>query len=266
MKRIAVFSGLVMGITVFSTIAHGEQPSGKQIVEASYEATRVVGMEAVMTLVISDEQGRERVRKVAQATKLYDDGETEKKLIRFIEPADVKGMGFLTFDHETGDDDKWLYMPALRKTRRIVSSENAKSFMGSEFSYADITRLNLDDFDFSDPVTEEVSGVTCYRIDMKPHNEDIEDENGFSLKVVWVGCNDSVMRKAEYYDLDGELLKELTILKVLEVDTENHRFKPTDMQMINKQNGRCSTFTTGKLLFNPDVKDEFFTSHYLERQ
>ena len=266
MKRIMMLAGLIAGIIAQSSPSTGDNLTGKQIVEASYESTKIAGAEAVMTLVITDKQGRERVRKVAQASKLYDDGDTEKKLIRFISPAEVKGMGFMTYDYEFKDDDKWLYMPALRKTRRIVSSENAKSFMGSEFSYADITRLNLDDFDYSAPVTEEVSSVYCYKIEMTPLDEDIEDENGFSKKILWIGAEDFVIRKAVYYDLDGELQKELVVRKVQEVDTENHKYKPTEMHMTNKQNGRQSTFVTEQLSFNPEVKDDFFTTRYLERQ
>ena len=259
----AVVTALLSGL---SPLHAQETLTGKQIVDASYEATKLAGSEAVATMIIRDEKGRERVRNVAQATKLCDNGETEKKLIRFLAPADVKGTGFLTFDYEDRDDDTWLYMPALRKTRRIVSSEKAKSFMGSEFSYADITRLNLDDFSYSPPVAETVSDTPCYKVEIIPLNDDIMDDNGFSKKVVWAGCDDYVIRKALYFDLDGELHKELEVRKIAELDTAGHKFKPTDMVMTNKQTGRQSMFVTEKISFNPDIKDEYFTTRYLERQ
>ncbi len=92
-------------------------------------------------MIIIDKKGRERVRDTAQITKLYNKGETEKKLIRFLSPADVKGTGFLTFDYEDKDDDMWLYMPALRKVRRIVSSEKIKKALWALNSHMQICRL-----------------------------------------------------------------------------------------------------------------------------
>ncbi|MBN1472852.1 MAG: outer membrane lipoprotein-sorting protein, partial [Syntrophaceae bacterium] len=110
-----------------------------KIVDRSQEVLRVKGVQAVSILRIIDEKGRERVRKIKQVSKLFDNGETEKKLIRFMEPADVKGTGLLAFDYNSKDDDLWVYMPSLRKVRRIVSSEKSKSFFGSEFTYADMS-------------------------------------------------------------------------------------------------------------------------------
>ena len=174
---------------VFSVIAlHAQsQLTGQLIQEISIEATRVAGVEAVATMTIIDSKGRQRVRKLAQISKLYDNGQTEKKLIRFLSPADVKGTGFLTFDYREKDDDKWLYMPALRKTRRIVSSENAKSFMGSEFSYADMTPLAVEDFTYNILGEEDIIGVLCWIIEITPKDDDIADENGFSKKYLISG-------------------------------------------------------------------------------
>ena len=115
----------------FSSLTAQESLTAKQIADKSFNATKLAGSEAVSTMTIIDSKGRERVRKIAQVTKLYQNGDTEKKLIRFLSPADVKGTGLLTYDYNDKDDDMWLYMPALRKTRRIISSEKAKSFMGS---------------------------------------------------------------------------------------------------------------------------------------
>ncbi|MBA7694142.1 hypothetical protein ES703_102749 [subsurface metagenome] len=112
--------------------------SAKQIMDRSFEATKLKGSEAVSTMTIIDSKGRDRVRRIAQVTKLYNSGDTEKKLIRFLSPADVKGTGLLTFDYKVKDDDMWLYMPALRKTRRIISSEKGKSFMGSDYNFSTI--------------------------------------------------------------------------------------------------------------------------------
>ena len=210
MKWLTVLTAIIIILT-FSSIFAQEKPTGREIFDRSIDATRLAGVEATSTMTIIDSKGRERVRKIAQVTKLYDNGDTEKKLVRFLAPADVKGTGLLTYDYLKKDDDMWLYMPALRKTRRIISSEKAKNFMGSEFSYADMTPPNADDFDFKVLGEKNVNGTDCWQLEIIPKNDDIADENGFSKRISFIGKDDYVIRKAIYYDLDGSLYKELNV-------------------------------------------------------
>jgi hypothetical protein len=252
-------------LLISSWLIAQENLTGREIADRAIESTKLVGVEAVATMTIIDGKGRERIRKVAQVTKLYDNGNTEKRLIHFMEPADVKGTGLLSFDYKSKDDDMWLYMPALRKTRRIISSEKSKSFMGSEFSYADTTPPSMSDFNHTILGEEEINGVLCWKIEMVPVNDDIADKNGFSKRISFIGKEDFVIRKGIYYDLDGELHKELTVKKIKEMDPENHKYIITHMIMENRQNNRKSILEVDQAQFNPDVKDEFFTTRYLER-
>ena len=264
-KHIFVFN--IVFICLFLTLS-GEQKSyeGKEIIERSIQATRLAGTQAVAFIKILDQKGRERIRKVAQVTKLYDNGNIEKKLIRFLEPPDVKGVGFLTFDYQDKDDDKWLFMPALRKTRRIVSSENAKNFMGTEFTYADMTPPSLEDFTYRKLGEKDIDGTDCWEIEIVPVDEGIADENGFLKKISFIGKHDFVLRKALYYGLDGERHKELTVHEIKELDRENHRFRIMHMEMENKQNGRRSVLKVEEIQYSPNIKDDYFSIRYLERE
>jgi hypothetical protein len=257
----------ILSLVLSATAANAQALlTGREIQERSIEATRVAGTEGVATMTIIDARGRQRVRKLAQVSRLADGGNTEKKLIRFLAPADVKGTGFLTFDYREDDDDKWLFMPALRKTRRIVSSENAKSFMGSEFSYADMTPPRMDDFAYDVLGESDIRGTLCWELEVIPKDEEIADENGFSKNLVYIGKQDYVIRKAVYFDLDGDLEKELIVHDLKELDTENHKFRLMHMEMVNRQNGRRSIMQVEKVRFVPDVPDSYFTTRYLERQ
>jgi len=266
MKPLITFTVLFIVIAACTTLIAQESLTAKQIADKSFKVTKLAGAEATATMTIIDSKGRERVRKTAQVTKLYENGDTEKKLIRFLSPADIKGTGLLTFDYSEKDDDMWLYMPALRKTRRIISSEKAKSFMGSEFSYADITPPTLDDFNYKKLGEQEVEGILCWEIEMVPIDDDVADENGFSKKISYIGKKDFVIRKAIYYDLDGEIHKELAVKEVKELDKKNHKYRPIYMIMVNKQNDRKSILKVDKIQFNPNVKDGYFTTRYLERE
>ncbi len=262
-NRILIACSLVL--MVLGTLEPQENLTARQIVDTSFQTTKLAGSEMLSTMTIMDSRGRERVRKIATVSKLYDGGETEKRLIRFLSPADVKGTGLLTFDYENKDDDMWLFMPALRKTRRIVSTEKAKNFMGSEFTYADMTPPILDDFSYEILGEEDVAGTACWKIEMIPVDDDVADENGFSRRISFIAKQDFVIRKAVYYDLDGELHKELAVENVKEIDPENRKYRPMRMVMVNKQNGRKSVLNVDEIQFSPDMGDEFFTTRYLER-
>ncbi len=265
MRNKILFPFFILVLLLGGSISSQDDLSAQEIVDRSFQTTKLAGSETLSTMTIIDSRGRERIRQLASVTKLTDNGETEKRLIRFLSPPDVKGTGLLTFDYENKDDDMWLFMPALRKTRRIVSSEKAKNFMGSEFAYADMSPPILEEFLYRILGEENVNGTLCWQIEMTPVDDDIADENGFSKRITFIGQKDFVLRKAVYYDLDGELHKELTVHEIKEVDTTNHRYRPVFMTMVNLQNGRRSVVKFEKILFNPDVKDEYFTTRYLER-
>ena len=263
--RSKICVGLAMGIACCLAWGGQDPMSAREIVDRSFKVTKLAGAEMLSTMTIIDGRGRERIRELASVSKLYDDGATEKRLIRFLAPADVKGTGLLTFDYEDRDDDMWLFMPALRKTRRIVSSEKSKNFMGSEFTYADMTPPVLEEFTYTLLGEKERAGVACWEIEMVPVDEDVADENGFSKRITCIGKQDFVLRHALYYDLDGELQKELEVLEIQEVDPDLHRFRPVHMVMTNLLNDRRSVLKVDKIVFSPDVKDEFFSTRYLER-
>jgi hypothetical protein len=260
------FYSLVISFCVTIVAIAQAELTANEVISRGEDAIRVQGVQAVSTMRIIDEKGTERVRKMKQATKLFDKGETEKRLIRFMEPADVKGTGLLTFDYKSKEDDIWLYMPALRKVRRIVSTEKAKTFLGSEFSYSDMAPPSMDDFTFKLLGDENVGNVSCYQVEWTPKDEKVAKENGFSKRITFSGKNDFVVRKSIYFDLEGKLLKELIVHEVKELDTKNHKFRAMNLEMINKQNNRRSTLVNETLEFSPDVDDKYFTTGYLERE
>lgn len=245
--------------------ASAQNFTAKQVQQKTIDVTRVTGTEAISTLTIIGKKSEQRVRKMSMVTKLYDNGLTEKKMVKFTDPADVKGTGFLSYDYNEETDDKWIYMPALRKTRRIISSENAKSFMGSEFSYADMSMPTVEDFTYKFLPEESVNGETCYVIEITPKNNDIADENGFSKKISSISKKDFVVRQSVYYNLAGEKEKEMTVKSVIEVDTKNHKFKMEEMEMVNLLNGRRSISKTEQIKFNPNIPDDYFTTRFLEK-
>jgi len=254
----ALGSGLLPGIA-------GADPSPREIMDKVATVRKLDGSEAVVKMTMVDEGGHTREREITMATKLYDGGKTEKRIYRFLSPADVQGTGVLVYDYESQPDDVWVFLPALRKTRRVVSSQRSQSFMGSEFSYGDLSIPALDDFKYAVVKDEPVGGEACWVIDVLPKDAGTADADGYSKKTYWVSKEKFAVLKGLYFDHDGKLQKELLAQDFKLLDPAKKRFRPMHMEMTNKQNGRRSVFDTEKISFAPDTKDDYFTTGYLER-
>jgi len=218
-------------------------------------------MEMVATLKIYDGKGNERVRQIANASKKF--GATSKNLMKFISPADVKGTAMLVYDSDVQDDDMWIYLPALRKTRRIVSAEKSKSFMGSEFSNADMARPNLGEFTYKLLGSATVNGKDCWKIESTCINEGVEDKNGFSRKISYIEKSTYLTWQIDFYDLDNELYKKMTFSDYRKQSNGKHfAFR---MEMKNAKNGRSSVIVVDKFQMGSQLDEAYFSTANLEK-
>lgn len=252
---------LLMLVFTICWIPEMYSQEAKEISEKSLELTRVDAMEMISTLTIMDAKGGERVRQTTTASKKFD--ETTKIITKFISPADVKGTGLLVYDHKNQDDDMWIYLPALRKTRRIVSSEKGKSFMGSEFSNADISAPKLDDYQYQILGEVTFDGKDCWQIESIPINDQIADDLGFSKKVSYVDKVALFTYKNIFYDFDGEVFKEILLSEYEEMD--DGKYMVRKMIAINLQNDRKSVMIIDKLQKGSDLTENSFTPAALEK-
>jgi len=232
--------------------------------EISEKATEVIeydAMEMASTLQIYDAKGSERIRQVTTATRKF--GETTKTMIKFIAPPDIKGTAMLIYDHVNAADDMWIYMPALRKTRRIVSTEKGKNFMGSEFTNADMSKPNMNDFQYTILGTESIDGKQCWKIESVCNNASVSGENGFSRKVSFIEKGTYLCHKTEFYDLQGKLYKLQFIRQYKKQSTG--KYFAFEMEMKNEQNGRKSIMTIDKFLTGSNLPESAFTPAMLEK-
>jgi len=265
MKKTTILAAALALLLSAPAPAQAKDPTAEEVVKKSWTTSKLDGSEMISTLIIKNKKGDKRVRKTAAVSKLYDGGKTEKRLIRFLSPADVKGTGLLSYDYEDKDDDIWFFLPSLRKTRRIVSSEKSKAFMGSEFTYADMTPPSVEDFKYKMLGAEKADGVDCWKIEGTPKDDATRKEVGYSKRVAWIAKKDNVVRKAETYDLRGKKHRELTATGIKKIEGTADRYRPTKMESKNVQNGRSSVMKIKKLKLRADIPDKYFTTRYLER-
>lgn len=217
-------------------------------------------LEMTATLNIHDHRGNVRTRQVAIATRKF--GETTKTILRFLSPADVRGTGMLIYDYEVRGDDMWIYMPALRRSRRIVSSERSNSFMGSEFTNADMGTYNPDEFNHRLLGSETFDGKECWLVESVPATEEMKQENGFSRMVAYIGKENYHTYKVEYYDLNNELHRIMTIGDYRR--QSNGGYFAFSMEVSNVQNNRRSVMVVNQFQATSDLAESNFEVSALE--
>jgi hypothetical protein len=237
-----------------------QQPDASELMSKSRDLTMTGSMSAKLRLLITEKNGSSRTRTIAMATKSYND-ETEKRLIEFLSPADVKNTRMLIVDNKNSDDEMWIYLPALKKTRRIVSSEKGRSFMSSEFSNADMSSPTISDF-----INRHLEGSgknNTWIIESKPKNEDKADEYGYERKVSYITMDSLHVRKMEFYNFDNELFKIIEITKIHPLRGE--KFIISEMTADNLLNGRKSEIDMTDITVGDKMDDSVFTIRNLER-
>lgn len=228
--------------------------------QKSRDLTLMGSLKSTMTLTINEKNGSTRVRTINLFSKTY--GEIEKRLIRFVEPAEVRGTALLIVDNDEGPDDMWIYMPALKRTRRIVTTEKGKSFMSSEFSNADMSSAPLSDFRISHLPSSGENGQ--WIIESKTIDSDRADDYGYMRKVTYLDKNDLKIKKIEFFNNQDVLLRTIEVISTKEIGDKGN-YLITEMYVKNFLNGRSSRIKYNEADAAVTIPDNTFTVENLER-
>ena len=221
-----------------------------------------------MEMVLIDKKGQKRVRKIH--TFLKDKGEDTMRLMFFLHPADVKDTAFLTYDYDDPDkdDDQWLYLPALKKTKRIASTDKSGSFMGSDLTYSDMTSRNLEDYDYTfyeKAKEKEVKGIKTWVIWSKPRSKDIIEETGYEKSLLFVRQDNFFVIRALHWVRDGGYKKYMDVKKLELIDKI---WVATEMH-ITKKKGKITAHKTilklENVKFNQGLEFDMFSVRRMEK-
>jgi hypothetical protein len=249
---------LILNFTVFSLTA--QEPDASEVMSRSRELSLAGSMSANIQMSILEKNGTTRNRTITMFTKTYQKGQ-EKRLIKFLEPADVRGTAMLVIDNKDINDEMWIYLPALKKTRRIISSEKGKSFMSSEFSNADMSSPTLTDFTNR---YLEGSGIDKrWIIESTPVTEDKADEYGYTRKVSYISMDKCQVLKMEFYNFDNVLYKVIEIKGVYPL--QDGKFIIKNMTASNLLTGRKSEIIMTNISVGGQIDDSIFSLQNLER-
>jgi len=247
---------------VMLQVSRAETPEEKGLAiarEADRRDTGFGDFTANMQMILMNKQGQKSERKIRVRT-LEVEGDGDKSLIIFDTPRDVKGTAFLNFTHKTGDDDQWLYLPALKRVKRISSRNKSGSFMGSEFAYEDISSQEVEKYTYKWIRNEVYDGRECFVLEYYPVDK---KNSGYIRYVTWLDKNEYRAWKVDYYDRKNSLLKTLTFNDYRKY--VDRYWRAGEMYIINHQTGKSTRLIMSDYKFRTGLKDSDFNQNSLRR-
>ncbi|MEM7376834.1 MAG: outer membrane lipoprotein-sorting protein [Pseudomonadota bacterium] len=214
--------------------------------------------QAEMKMILRNAEGQESVRDI-RIRSLEVEGDGDKSLSIFDKPRDVKGTAFLSFSHTVGNDDQWLYLPALKRVKRISSRNKSGPFMGSEFAYEDLSSFEVEKFTYEYLRDEPCGDDTCYVVQQFP----VDKNSGYKRRIVWIDQSEYRMHKTEFYNRRDALLKTLEASAYEQY--EGKHWRPTEMHMVNHQNGKSTVLQWSNYAFKTGLDDGDFNKNTLKR-
>nr|VFJ52980.1 MAG: outer membrane lipoprotein-sorting protein [Candidatus Kentron sp. DK]VFJ56656.1 MAG: outer membrane lipoprotein-sorting protein [Candidatus Kentron sp. DK] len=211
-----------------------------------------------MTMVLRNRQGDESIR-IMRARALEVTGDGDKSYTLFDTPKDVEGTAFLSHTHALEPDDQWLYLPSLKRVKRIASANKSGPFMGSEFAYEDMSSQEVAKYTYKWLRDETLDGKEVFVIERQPAYE----YSGYTRQIAWIDKEIYQPRKVEFYDRKNSLLKTLTFH-----DYRKYRgkfYRGDRMEMINHQTGKSSTLTWKNYKLSRGLTDADFDQSVLKR-
>jgi outer membrane lipoprotein-sorting protein len=227
--------------------------------EADKRDTGFGDFTVTMLMTLKNRHGQESTRKIRIKT-LEVEGDGDKGLTIFDTPKDVKGTAFLNFTHKAGDDDQWLYLPALKRVKRISSRNKSGSFMGSEFSYEDFSSQEVEKYTYKWIRDETLDDQECFVVEFYP----VDAKNsGYTRQVTWIDKVEYRVCKVEYYDRKDSHLKTLNFRGYQEY--LDKYWRADEMNMVNHQNGKSTLLQASDYKFGVGLKDRDFNKNALKR-
>jgi outer membrane lipoprotein-sorting protein len=242
-------------------VINAETPEEKGlaiIIEAEKRDTGWGDSTTDLTMILRNAQGQESKREIHHK-ELEVKGDGDKSLNIFNSPRDIKGTAFLSFTHATKADDQWLYLPALKRIKRISSSNKSGPFMGSEFAYEDISSQEVEKYSYKWIKDDLLDGKDVFVIERYPEYK----HSGYKRSIVWIDKEIYMIVKTEYYDRKDALLKTLTLHDYKQY--LNQYWRADRLEMVNHLTKKDTTLLWSNYQFKTGLTDRNFDKNTLKR-
>lgn len=259
MQTLLVPLSLLLGWFPVAVLAQTPEEQGLAIaMEADKRDLGWGDSTADLKMILRNRQGEQSERAI-RVRSLEVQGDGDKSLTIFDHPADVKGTAFLSYTHAVKPDDQWLYLPALKRVKRISSANKSGPFMGSEFAYEDISSQEIEKYRYRYLRDETIDGQEAFVIERFPRYK----HSGYTKQIVWMDKRHYRVLKVEYFDRKGAHLKTLTMQGYRQY--RDKFWRADRMDMVNHQNGKSTTLLWSNYRFTSGLSDRDFDRNSLKR-
>ena len=252
---------VIVGFTASGANANTAEEQGYEVAARSDRSDR--GFEdsrVALKMVLRNAAGKETSRALYLNTlEVADESLGDRSLIVFERPADIDGTALLSHARILDPDDQWLYLPALKRVKRISSVNKSGPFVGSEFAFEDFTALELNKFDYRYLGAEPCGELTCDVLERQPRYE----HSGYTRQVSWVDQEVFQVRKVEFYDRRGDLLKTLVLSDYREY--AGGFWRAHKLAMVNHQTGKSTDLLYSDYQFQTGLSEQDFVKGVLKR-
>lgn len=261
MKQIlTILSMMCLSLSVYSQ----DLTEADQIIAEYKKSTSIRNLKSTLTYKNISKKGKVQERKLEQFILKNNNGvDTYNLLLKFVSPRDVRNTSTLTIQHETKEDDQWLYLPVIRSAKKISSSKKSDRFMGTEMSYEDLSNYLIEpssEYDYVLLGIEEAGENNTYRIEAIPK---ANANTQYSKRELWIDTDNFVLIRSDFYDKKGQLLKRYSSKDVRIIGTSDkyraHEVILENLQTLNKTQVFYENFE-----INEDVDKGIFTKSYIE--
>lgn len=255
----AVVSVDVDAATAIDMSTANPSDKGLAIALAANQADQGFGdTKANLTMFLQLSPDERIAREMRQLTlEVQDDG--DKGILVFDRPRDLKGTAILTYTHRRGVDDQWLYLPALKRVKRISSADKSGPFMGSEFAYEDLASQEVEKYTYIYLRDEMIDGEPCFVVERTP----ADAKSGYARQVAWYDQSEYRLQQVEYYDRKNALLKTMRMVGYKQY-LEKY-WRPNEMHMSNHQTGKSTVLQFENYQFRTGLDDQDFNRNALSR-
>lgn len=250
---------LLILITCFASLPllGAQSPTGREIMQMADEAQKTESSATDMNMTLIDADGDTSVRRL-QILMIEENG-LSRTLTVFKAPASVENTRFLTIENRGRNDDQWIYLPTLRKMRRIAGGERSGSFMGSDFSYADMESRDIDEYHHTLLREESIEGTPCRVVESVPLSG--TDSGGYSRTITYVDRERHVPLRVEYYDEKTDDL--LKIMENSAFEKIDGTWTPMRITMTTVDSAHRTVMEINQVKQNISIDSGYFTTNFL---
>jgi outer membrane lipoprotein-sorting protein len=254
---------LVLLLAVLAGHAAAQAPAALAIMQKQRQLHQARDEEETLAVKIVDKRGAVKQRRLMRYTVTAPDGLT-KVLVRFVAPRDIANTGLLIWEARDGDDDQWLYLPGVKKVKRIAASGKKNRFLGTDFAFEDMRPEAIAAHRYESAGSETLDGQDCWVIEAFPATERQAADSGYSKRKLWVRKDITQIVKREYYDTKGRLEKVQTDRRL--VNVRGALWRADEIEMHDVQSNGRTVLTLEKRALDAGLKESLFTETELARE